>query len=205
VRQVTQLKEELADLQTASHRTRRDRQEATGTRVLVLDGVSQEALQRERTRTSLDQDQENRGSAQTEEMVLELNSKTCTEASPQRPCRDLDLSGQQVLQLQRDLQDSRDRLQEAQQDYEEEKRKMRQQLVELEDLVLVLEEVMDPAGPPRFVEHDSGPGPKTTNSPDRLTASSTRRTTRTRTNSSSHEHHDPAAGPLPLLLLFLSS
>ncbi|XP_037638024.1 ninein-like protein isoform X1 [Sebastes umbrosus] len=62
---------------------------------------------------------------------------------------DLDLSRLQVLQLQQDLQDSQDQLRTAEEDFEQEKRKMMQQLMELEKLVLALEEVMDPASPHR--------------------------------------------------------
>ncbi|KAK9541105.1 hypothetical protein VZT92_001176 [Zoarces viviparus] len=107
----------------------------------------------------------------TADLVLDfrrqLNSKTCevdrhraevadgadllrrAEASSGKHHKDLDLTGQQVLQLQRDLQDSQDQLRTAEQGFEREKRKMMQQLMELEKLVLDLEEVMDPASPHR--------------------------------------------------------
>lgn len=97
----------------------------------------------------------------TADLVLDfrrqLNSKTCEvdEVADGKHHKDLDLTGQQVLQLQRDLQDSQDQLRTAEQGFEREKRKMMQQLMELEKLVLDLEEVMDPASPHRFVEHET--------------------------------------------------
>ncbi|XP_044069875.1 ninein-like protein isoform X2 [Siniperca chuatsi] len=62
---------------------------------------------------------------------------------------ELDLAKQQVLQLQQVLQDSQNQLRTAEDDFEQEKMKMMQQLMELETLVLALEEVMDPASPHR--------------------------------------------------------
>ncbi|XP_034537548.1 ninein-like protein [Notolabrus celidotus] len=56
---------------------------------------------------------------------------------------------QQVLQLQQALQDYQDRLGTAEQDFEQEKSRIKRQLVELETLVLALEEVMDPSSPHR--------------------------------------------------------
>ncbi|KAG8000409.1 Ninein-like protein [Nibea albiflora] len=56
---------------------------------------------------------------------------------------------QEVLQLQRALQDSQNQQRTAEEDFEQEKTGMTQQLMELEKLVLVLEEVMDPASPHR--------------------------------------------------------
>lgn len=61
---------------------------------------------------------------------------------------------QQVAQLQEALLDSEHRLQAAEDDFEQEKRRMTRQLVDMEALVLALEEVMDPASPYRFVEHE---------------------------------------------------
>ncbi|XP_044228056.1 ninein-like protein isoform X1 [Thunnus albacares] len=54
-----------------------------------------------------------------------------------------------VQQLQRALQDSQNQLRTREEDFDQEKRKMTQQLMELETLVLALEEVMDPASPHR--------------------------------------------------------
>ncbi|XP_033469400.2 ninein-like protein isoform X5 [Epinephelus lanceolatus] len=70
---------------------------------------------------------------QTETNQLDLRDQLRTE----------DLKGQQVLQLQRDLQDSQDQLRRAEEDFEQEKMKMKQQLMELETLVLALEDTMD--------------------------------------------------------------
>ncbi|XP_056252042.1 ninein-like protein [Seriola aureovittata] len=61
----------------------------------------------------------------------------------------LDRVREQVHSLQRALQDSRDQLRTREQHFEQEKRKMTQQLMELETLVLALEDVMDPASPHR--------------------------------------------------------
>uniref|UniRef100_A0A3B4TFI4 Ninein-like n=1 Tax=Seriola dumerili TaxID=41447 RepID=A0A3B4TFI4_SERDU len=66
----------------------------------------------------------------------------------------LDRVREQVHSLQQALQDSRDQLRTREQNFEQEKRKMTQQLMELETLVLALEDVMDPASPHRFVEHE---------------------------------------------------
>ncbi|XP_030296914.1 LOW QUALITY PROTEIN: ninein-like protein [Sparus aurata] len=62
---------------------------------------------------------------------------------------ELDLVRQQLLQLQQKMQNSQNRLSVAEEQFEQEKRRMTQQLMELEKLVLVLEEVMDPASPHR--------------------------------------------------------
>ncbi|XP_050932487.1 LOW QUALITY PROTEIN: ninein-like protein [Lates calcarifer] len=62
---------------------------------------------------------------------------------------ELDRVREQVQQLQRALQDSQNQLRTTEEDFEQEKRKMTQQLMELEKLVLALEEVMDPASPHR--------------------------------------------------------
>ncbi|XP_026165109.1 ninein-like protein isoform X2 [Mastacembelus armatus] len=56
---------------------------------------------------------------------------------------------EQVQQLQQALQDSQNQLRTSEEDFEQEKTKMMQQLMELEKLVLALEEVMDPASPHR--------------------------------------------------------
>ncbi|XP_023264352.1 ninein-like protein isoform X2 [Seriola lalandi dorsalis] len=61
----------------------------------------------------------------------------------------LDRVREQVHSLQRALQDSWDQLRTREQHFEQEKRKMTQQLMELETLVLALEDVMDPASPHR--------------------------------------------------------
>ncbi|XP_074532507.1 ninein-like protein isoform X3 [Halichoeres trimaculatus] len=56
---------------------------------------------------------------------------------------------ERVLHLQQSLQDHQDQQMVAQQGFEQEKSKIKQQLVELEMLVLALETVMDPASPHR--------------------------------------------------------
>lgn len=73
----------------------------------------------------------------------------------------LDRAREQVLQLQQVLQDSQNQLRTAEEDFHQEKRKMMQQLMELEKLVLALEEEMDPASPHRFVEHETARRPET--------------------------------------------
>lgn len=60
-----------------------------------------------------------------------------------------------VLQLQEVLLDSQNQLRTAEEHFEQEKRRMTQQLMELETLVLALEEAMDPSSPHRFVEHET--------------------------------------------------
>ncbi|XP_067367103.1 ninein-like protein isoform X2 [Channa argus] len=57
---------------------------------------------------------------------------------------DLDQGRMQVHQLQQALQDSQNQLRTAEEEFDEEKKKMTQQLIELEKLVLTLEEIMDP-------------------------------------------------------------
>lgn len=66
---------------------------------------------------------------------------------------ELDWVREQVHQLQQALQDSLTQLKMKEENFEQEKNKMTQQLMELERLVLALEEVMDPASSHRFVEH----------------------------------------------------
>lgn len=68
---------------------------------------------------------------------------------------DLDQTRREVLQLQEVLLDSQNHLKTSEEHFEQEKRRMTQQLMELETLVLALEEVMDPASPHRFVEHET--------------------------------------------------
>lgn len=80
-------------------------------------------------------------------------AKTCAE---QHCSGELDLVRGQVLQLQQALLVSQSQLRTTEEDFDLEKRKMTQQLMELERLVLVLEEVMDPDSPHRFVEHETG-------------------------------------------------
>lgn len=68
---------------------------------------------------------------------------------------ELDRAGHRVLQLQEVLLDSQNQLRTAKEHFEQEKRRMTQQLMELETLVLALEEAMDPSSPHRFVEHET--------------------------------------------------
>lgn len=68
---------------------------------------------------------------------------------------DLDQTRRKVLQLQEVLLDAQNHLKTSEEHFEQEKRRMTQQLMELEMLVLTLEEVMDPASPHRFVEHET--------------------------------------------------
>ncbi|XP_049456003.1 ninein-like protein isoform X1 [Epinephelus fuscoguttatus] len=79
---------------------------------------------------------------QTETNQLDLRDQLRTEDLRDQ-LRTEDLRGQQVLQLQRDLQNSQDQLRRAEEDFEQEKMKMKQQLMELETLVLALEDTMD--------------------------------------------------------------
>ncbi|XP_061767435.1 ninein-like protein isoform X2 [Nerophis ophidion] len=55
----------------------------------------------------------------------------------------------QALQLQLDAMDSQNKLRTAEVAFEREKQKMKEQLMEMENLVLVLEQAMDPASPRR--------------------------------------------------------
>ncbi|XP_078137737.1 ninein-like protein isoform X3 [Sander vitreus] len=89
----------------------------------------------------------------TADLVLELrtqlNSKTGQVDRLRAEVADADNLLRQVSSLEAkrgDLQDSRD---QRERDFEEEKKKMTQQLMELERLVLALEDVMDPASPHR--------------------------------------------------------
>lgn len=68
---------------------------------------------------------------------------------------DLDQARREVQQLQEALLDSQNNLKTSEEHFEQEKRRMTQQLMELEMLVLALEEAMDPASPHRFVEHET--------------------------------------------------
>lgn len=79
--------------------------------------------------------------------------------SGQREVKDGDLerAKQQILQLQEVLLDSQNQLKVTEENFVHEKRRMTQQLVELEGLVLSLEEVMDPAIAHRLVEHETDP------------------------------------------------
>ncbi|KAM8859570.1 ninein-like protein isoform 2-T4 [Spinachia spinachia] len=63
--------------------------------------------------------------------------------------KDLDVGRLQVFQLQKNLLESQNQLKTAELDFEQEKRTIMQQLMELEKLVLDLEEVMDLASPHR--------------------------------------------------------
>ncbi|XP_061823394.1 ninein-like protein isoform X2 [Nerophis lumbriciformis] len=58
---------------------------------------------------------------------------------------ELVLARGQTLQLQLDVMDSQNKLSAAEVAFEQEKQKMREQLMEMENLVLVLEQAMDPA------------------------------------------------------------
>lgn len=69
--------------------------------------------------------------------------------------RNLDRTKKQVVDLQQVVLDSRNHLQVAENNFEQEKQRMTRQLVEMEGLVLALEEVMDPTSPHRFVEHET--------------------------------------------------
>lgn len=68
---------------------------------------------------------------------------------------DLAQTRREVLQLQEVLLNSQNHLKTSEEHFEQEKRRMTQQLMELETLVLALEEAMDPASPHRFVEHET--------------------------------------------------
>lgn len=66
---------------------------------------------------------------------------------------ELDRVREQVHQLQQALQDCLTQLRLTEESFDQEKRKLTQQLMELEELVLALEVGMDPASQHRFVEH----------------------------------------------------
>lgn len=68
---------------------------------------------------------------------------------------ELDRTRLQLLQLQETLLDSQNQLRSAEQDSEEEKKRMTRQLMELETLVLALEEETHPSGPHRLVEYEA--------------------------------------------------
>lgn len=68
---------------------------------------------------------------------------------------DVDRTSQQLRHLQEALLDSKQCLQLAEESFEQEKQRMTHQLLQMEGLVLDLEQVMDPAAPPRFVEHET--------------------------------------------------
>ncbi|XP_072246552.1 ninein-like protein [Leuresthes tenuis] len=79
----------------------------------------------------------------TADLVLELRTQLNSKSS------ELDRVREQAAQLQRALQDSQNQLRATEQDLDREKRRMAQQLMELERLVLDLEDVMEAAGPHR--------------------------------------------------------
>lgn len=85
----------------------------------------------------------------TADLVLELRRKLNAKSSEAEGA-----AGEQVLQLQKSLQDSQKQLRMAEEDFERDKRKQMQQLMELEELALALEGIVDPS-PHRFVEHES--------------------------------------------------
>uniref|UniRef100_A0A3P9L6D4 Ninein like n=1 Tax=Oryzias latipes TaxID=8090 RepID=A0A3P9L6D4_ORYLA len=101
---------------------------------------------------------------ETADLVLELrgllNSRTTEEAACGRTefsenqqkeaqNKELDRVREQVFQLQQALQNSQNQLSSAQENFDREKRRMVQQLMDLERLVLELEKVMDPASSDR--------------------------------------------------------
>ncbi|XP_062286382.1 ninein-like protein [Scomber scombrus] len=81
----------------------------------------------------------------TADLVLDLRTQLNSRSGEANRLRDAG----EVRLLQRALQDSRDQLRSTEEDFEREKRRMTQQLLELETLVLDLEEVMDPSSPHR--------------------------------------------------------
>lgn len=95
-------------------------------------------LQQAKTSSERDRSEIQKLTNQLEEKDVELNRVT-----------------RQVLHLQQALQEYQEQLMVAEQDFDQEKHKIKQQLLELETLVLALEEVMDPASPHRFVEHET--------------------------------------------------
>ncbi|XP_030604233.1 ninein-like protein isoform X1 [Archocentrus centrarchus] len=80
----------------------------------------------------------------TADLVLELRRKLNAKTSESEGA-----AGEQVLELQKALQDSQKQLRMAEEDFEREKRKMMQQLMELEELALALEGIVDPTSPHR--------------------------------------------------------
>ncbi|XP_076747489.1 ninein-like protein isoform X3 [Maylandia zebra] len=77
----------------------------------------------------------------TADLVLELRKQLNAKTGQVEPA-----SSEQLLQLQTALRDSESRQRTAEEDLEREKKKMTKQLLELEDLVLALEELVEPAG-----------------------------------------------------------
>lgn len=92
----------------------------------------------------------------TADLVLELRKQLNAKTGQVEPA-----SSEQLLQLQTALRDSESRQRTAEEDLEREKKKMTKQLLELEDLVLALEELVEPAGARRFVEHEPDRRPET--------------------------------------------
>ncbi|XP_042084795.1 ninein-like protein isoform X2 [Haplochromis burtoni] len=77
----------------------------------------------------------------TADLVLELRKQLNAKTGQVEPA-----SSEQLLQLQTALRDSESRQRTVEEDLEREKKKMTKQLLELEDLVLALEELVEPAG-----------------------------------------------------------
>ncbi|KAF6732019.1 Ninein-like protein [Oryzias melastigma] len=89
----------------------------------------------------------------TADLVLELrrqlNSRTSEEAARGAQNNELERVREQVLLLQRALQNSQNQLGSAQENFDRERGRMVQQLMGMERLVLELEKEMDPAGSDR--------------------------------------------------------
>lgn len=98
---------------------------------------------------------------------MQLNTKTSEverlRASSEKLHRDLQRVSGQLEAKDGDLDlllDSQNQLRAAEEHFEQEKRRMTRQLMELETLVLALEEAVDPSSPHRFVEHETASEPE---------------------------------------------
>lgn len=114
-----------------------------GTYIRLTDQLSTQIVEMEEEISSL-RDHLRDLSAQlndTADLVLELRKQLNAKTGEVEPA-----SSEQLLQLQTALLDSENRQRTAEEDLEREKKKMTRQLLELEELVLALEELVEPAG-----------------------------------------------------------
>nr|XP_057915371.1 myosin-10-like [Doryrhamphus excisus] len=155
--QVLQLQEEVVRLSQEKHVYSRMAEQLSTQIVQMEEEMS--ALQSLTSRVQSDllpDRQDDLKSSVVEQLSEQLESKT----------GELVLVRGQNLQLQLAVLDSQTQLRTAEDAFEQEKKKMRQQLTEMEHLVLVLEQVMDPASPQRFVEHETA-APRSASNPPR--------------------------------------
>lgn len=164
--QVTQLQAKTAEEEEELGRLSQE----NGSYARLADQLSTQIVEMEEEITTL-RDQLRELSSQlngTADLVLDLrrqlNSKTSqvdqlqdevVSEKRELESKDAELNRvrEQVRNLQQVLQESQSRLRTTKEDFEQEKKKMTRQLMELERLVLALEDVMDPDNSYRFVEH----------------------------------------------------